>query len=104
MGSEGQGVERRECVIRGLQNVGTAASLRFVQRNINPYVRGNEMKLNIRPKTLAQNVLYYSILALLAMPWGSHSRWSGDELTIRVALILMVSAGFALSGRGSCRA
>jgi hypothetical protein len=62
------------------------------------------MKLNVRPKTLAQNVLYYSILALLAMPWGSHSRWSSHELAIRVALILMVAAGFTLSGRGSCRA
>jgi len=61
------------------------------------------MKMNVRPKTIAQNVLYYSILALLAMPWGSHSRWSGRELAVRVALILMVAAGFVLSGRGSCR-
>ena len=62
------------------------------------------MKLNIRPKTLAQNVLYYSILALLAMPWGSHSQLVGYGLAVRVVLILMVSAGFVLSGRGSCRA
>ena len=62
------------------------------------------MKMNVRPKTLAQNVLYYSILALLAMPWGSHSQLVGLGLAVRVALILMVSAGFVLSGRGSCRA
>jgi len=62
------------------------------------------MKLNIRPKTIAQNVLYYSILALLAMPWGSRSQLIGYGLAVRVALILMVAAGFVLSGRGSCRA
>ena len=62
------------------------------------------MKLNFKPKTVVQNVLYYSILALLATPWGGHSRWSGQELTVRVALILMVAAGFVMSGRGSCRA
>jgi len=62
------------------------------------------MRLNVGPKTLAQNVLYYSILALLAMPWGSHSQLFGHGLVVRVALILMVSAGFVLSRRGSCRA
>jgi len=61
------------------------------------------MKLNVRPKTIAQNVLYYSTLALLAMPWGSHSQWFGHGMAVRVALIMMVAAGFMLSGRGSCR-
>jgi hypothetical protein len=69
-----------------------------------PALGGNEMKLNVRPKTLAQNVLYYSILALLAMPWESHSQLSGHGLAVRVVLILMVAAAFVLSGRGSCRA
>jgi hypothetical protein len=62
------------------------------------------MRLNVRSKTLAQNVLYYMTLALLAMPWGSQSQRFGHGLAVRVALILMVSAGFVLSGRGSCRA
>jgi len=61
------------------------------------------MKLNVRPKTLAQNVLYYSTLALLAMPWGSHSQGFGYGMTVRIALIVMAAAGFMLSGRGSCR-
>ena len=60
------------------------------------------MKLNVRPKTLVQNVLYYSTLALLAMPWGNHSQLFGHGLAVRVGLILMVAAGFVLSGRGSC--
>jgi hypothetical protein len=67
-------------------------------------VKGNEMRLNVRPKTIAQNVLYYSALALLAMPWGSHSQLFGHGLAVRIVLILMVAAGFVLSGRGSCRA
>jgi hypothetical protein len=62
------------------------------------------MRLNSKPKTVAQNVLYYMTLALLAMPWGSHSQPVGHGLAVRVGLILMVSAGFVLSGRGSCRA
>ena len=63
------------------------------------------MKLNLisGPKRLAQNVLYYSTLALLAMPWGSHSRLVGYGLAVRIVLILMVAGGFVLSGRGSCR-
>ena len=61
------------------------------------------MRLNVRPKALAQNVLYCSTLALLAMPWRSHSQWFGHELAVRVALILMVAAGYVLSGRGTCR-
>jgi hypothetical protein len=61
------------------------------------------MKLNVRPKTLAQNVLYYSTLALLATPWGSHSQWFGYGMTVRIALIVMVAAAFMLTGRGSCR-
>jgi hypothetical protein len=51
---------------------------------------------------MVQNVLYYSTLALLATPWGNHSRWSGKELAVRIALILMAAAGFMLSGRRSC--
>jgi hypothetical protein len=62
------------------------------------------MKLNVRPKTLAQNVLYYSTLALLATPWGSHSQWFWFGMTVRIALIVMVAAAFMLSRRGSCRA
>ena len=63
------------------------------------------MKLNLisGPKRLAQNVLYYSTLALLAMPWGSHSRLFDHSLAVRLVLIVMVAAGFVLSGRGSCR-
>lgn len=61
------------------------------------------MRLNVRPKTIAQNVLYYSTLALLAMPWGHQSQGFGYGLTVRIALIVMVAAGFVLSGRGSCR-
>ncbi len=59
---------------------------------------------NSKPKTLVQNVLYYATLALLATPWGSHSQWFGRELMVRMVLIMMVAAGFVLSGRGSCRA
>jgi hypothetical protein len=62
------------------------------------------MKVNVRTKRLAQDVLYYSTLALLATPWGHPARWSGGELTIRIALILMVAVGFMLSGRGGCGA
>ena len=61
------------------------------------------MKLNVRPKTLAQNVLYYSTLALLAMPWGGHSQWFGQGITFRITLIALAAMGFMLSGRGSCR-
>ncbi len=61
------------------------------------------MKLNVGPKTLAQNVLYYLALAVLAMPWGSHSHSFGYGLMVRIALILMVAGAFVLSGRGSCR-
>ena len=60
------------------------------------------MRVNSKPKTLAQNVLYYMTLALLAMPWGNHSQLFGHGLAVRVVLILMVAAGFVLSGRGSC--
>ena len=64
------------------------------------------MKMNLisGPNRLAQNVLYYSTLALLAMPWGSHSRLVGYGLAVRLVLIVLVAAGFVLSGRGSCRA
>ncbi len=62
------------------------------------------MQWNVRPRTLAQNLLYYAALALLAMPWGSHSQRFGHGLAVRLVLILMVAAGFVLSGRGSCRA
>jgi hypothetical protein len=61
------------------------------------------MTMNVRTKRAAQNVLYYSTLALLAMPWGGHPQLFGNGLAVRLALILMVAAGFALSGRGSCR-
>jgi len=60
------------------------------------------MRVNSTPKTIAQNVLYYATLALLAMPWGSRSQLFGHGLAVRVVLILMVAAGFCLSGRGSC--
>jgi hypothetical protein len=61
------------------------------------------MKLNVRPKTIVQNVLYYMTLGLLAMPWGSRSQLFGHGLAVRVVLIGMVAASFVLSGRGSCR-
>ena len=60
------------------------------------------MTMNVRWKTVAQNVLYYATLAVLAMPWGGHAGRLGMGLAVRVALILMVAAGFCLSGRGSC--
>jgi hypothetical protein len=62
------------------------------------------MRLTVRAKRIAQNVLYYATLAVLATPWGYHARWALEELTVRVALILMVAAGFVLSGRGRCGA
>jgi hypothetical protein len=60
------------------------------------------MRVNSTPKTIAQNVLYYMTLAVLAMPWDGHSRVAGHGLAVRIVLILMVAAGFVLSGRGSC--
>jgi len=60
------------------------------------------MTMNVRWKTVAQNVLYYATLAVLAMPWGGHAGRLGMGLAVRVVLILMVAAGFCLSGRGSC--
>jgi hypothetical protein len=61
------------------------------------------MRLNVRPKAIAQSVLYYSTLLVLAMPWGSHSQWFGYGMTVRIALIVMVAAAYMLTGRGCCR-
>jgi hypothetical protein len=62
------------------------------------------MKLNSRPKTLAQNVFYYSLCLLLAASCWLHSRWFADGMTAVAAVIVVAVGGLILSGRGSCRA
>jgi hypothetical protein len=60
------------------------------------------MNLNDRPKTLGQNLAYYSTCLVLAASCCFHSGILGEVMTAVAAVIVLAVAGLMLSRRGSC--
>jgi hypothetical protein len=59
-----------------------------------------KLNLNSSPKTLGQNVLYYSLCMLLATSCWFHTGRFGVAMTTVAAMIV----GFMLRGRVRCQA
>jgi hypothetical protein len=69
-----------------------------------PGMRGMLMKLDLnwKPKTIGEQVVFYSLCLLLLSPILLHSRMLFDAMTAVAAVIVVGVAGLVFTGRGSC--
>ncbi|MGD0648117.1 MAG: hypothetical protein ABR971_09005 [Acidobacteriaceae bacterium] len=63
-----------------------------------------KLDLNWRPKTVGENVAYYSVCMLLAASCWFHSGIFGEVMTALAAAIVLAVAGLMVAGRVICRA